>query len=357
MAPSDHRAIDCDVHPAVPSITSLLPYLDTYWRDQVTLRGIDNLDLASYPPKNPLSGRADWRPPNAKAGSSLELMQTQALDQFGAGIAICNVLYGGQAVFNADFAAAVCRAVNDWLVKEWLDREPRLRASIVVPFQDPKLAVEEIERRAGDRRFVQVLLLAMAEMPLGRRHYWPIYEAAARHGLTIGIHAGGMSRFAPTYLGWPSYFIEDYAAQSQAMQGQLLSLIYEGVLGKFPNLKFVLIESGVTWLPTFLWRITNTWRALRMEVPWVNRSPDELIRSQVRFTMQPFDAPGDLAEHIDGILDLLGSEDLLLYATDYPHWQFDGSDAMPPGMPADLIRRIKIDNPLATYARLQGAQQ
>lgn len=354
MAPSDHDAIDCDVHPAVPSITSLLPYLGDYWRDQVTLRGIDNLDLASYPPKNPLSGRSDWRPPNAKAGSSLELMQTQALDPFGTGMAICNVLYGGQAVFNSDFAAAVCRAVNDWLVKEWLDRDPRLRASIVVPLQDPKLAVEEIERRAGDRRFVQVLLLAMAEMPLGRRHYWPIYEAAARHGLAIGIHAGGMSRFAPTYLGWPSYFIEDYTAQSQAMQGQLLSLVYEGVLGKFPSLKFVLIESGVTWLPTFLWRITNTWRALRMEVPWVDRSPDELIRSQVRFTIQPFDAPRD-PDHIAGILDLLGSEDLLLFATDYPHWQFEGSDAIPPGFSADLIRRIKVDNPLATYTRLQGA--
>ncbi len=44
-APS-RGAIDCDVHPAVPGMAALLPYLDEYWREQVTVRGIDGLDLA-----------------------------------------------------------------------------------------------------------------------------------------------------------------------------------------------------------------------------------------------------------------------------------------------------------------------
>ena len=73
----------------------------------------------------------------------------------------------------------------------------RLRASIVVPAQAPLLAAEEIERCAGDRRFVQVLLPVACEMMLGRCYYWPIYEAAAQHGLPIGIHAGSMYRHAP----------------------------------------------------------------------------------------------------------------------------------------------------------------
>ena len=50
--------------------------------------------------------------------------------------------------------------MNDWVVREWLDRDPRLRASIVVPYNEPELAVEEIERRASDHRFVQILLLS-----------------------------------------------------------------------------------------------------------------------------------------------------------------------------------------------------
>ena len=75
-------------------------------------------------------------------------------------------------------AAALIAAVNDYIAKEWLDREPRLRASILLPLHNPELAVKEIERLAHDKRFVQVLMPVMGEMPLGRRIYWPIYEAA-----------------------------------------------------------------------------------------------------------------------------------------------------------------------------------
>ena len=91
-------------------------------------------------------------------------------------------------------AAAFARAVNDWIAKEWLDRDPRLRASIVMPTQNVEYAVDEIERCAKDRRFVQILVLAMQETPLGRRHWWPIYAAAERHGLPIGIHPGSTYR-------------------------------------------------------------------------------------------------------------------------------------------------------------------
>ena len=93
------------------------------------------------------------------------------------------MLHGAIALFNEDMAAALCRAINDWMAKELLDREPRLRASILVPVHNPELAVAEIERVAPDRRFVQVLLFAMGEMLLGRRIYWPIYAAAEKHGL------------------------------------------------------------------------------------------------------------------------------------------------------------------------------
>jgi predicted TIM-barrel fold metal-dependent hydrolase len=43
---------------------------------------------------------------------------------------------------------------------------------------------------------------------------------------------------------------------------------------------------------------------------------------------------------------------MLLFATDHPHWQFEGTAALPPGIPPALARRITVDNPLATYARL-----
>lgn len=69
-------AIDCDIHPGVPGITPLLPYMDEFWRDSFVRRGMDGFDLASYPPGAPLSCLADGRPPGGgKPGTDSALLQ------------------------------------------------------------------------------------------------------------------------------------------------------------------------------------------------------------------------------------------------------------------------------------------
>jgi uncharacterized protein len=343
--------IDCDVHPAVPGMQALLPYLDDYWRETVIQRGVHELNSISYPNNAPLTTRPDFTVKGGKGGTDLNQLRRQVLDHFGSKMAICNCLYGVQLLFSEDMAAAFARALNDFIAREWLDHEPRLRASIVVPMQNVEMAVDEIDRCADDTRFVQVLVLVMGEMPLGRRQYWPVYAAAERHGLPIGIHAGSSYRHPVTGVGWPSYYTEDYAAQSVAFQSQLTSLICEGVFTKFPALKVVLIESGFTWLPAHLWRLTKYWRGLRMEIPWVDRSPVEIVRNNVRLTLQPVDAP-PRAEMLAQLIDHMGGDELLLFSTDYPHWQFDGDEVLPEGLAPDLIRKITLDNPLKTYSRL-----
>jgi hypothetical protein len=121
--------IDCDIHPAVGGTrTTLLPYLDDHWKEQVVSRAIDGLDLTSYPPNMPLSGRPDWRPKGGKPGSDLKMVQQGAFDQLGASHAICNVLYGAQAAYDAYMASAFCKAINDWIAAEWLSADsPRRR--------------------------------------------------------------------------------------------------------------------------------------------------------------------------------------------------------------------------------------
>ena len=345
-------AIDCDIHPSVPSIEALLPYMEEHWRDQILTRGIAELSSIAYPNNAPITARDDWRPAVGKPAADLDTVRAEALDAFGTSIAIANCLHGVQLLFSEDMAAAFARAVNDWMAKEWLDREERLRASIIVPTQSVERAVDEIERRAPDRRFVQVLLLVSGDAPLGKRQYWPIYAAAERHGLPIGIHAGSAYHNPPTPIGWPSFYTEDYVAQATAFQSQLISLICEGVFTRFPELKVVLLESGISWLPAHLWRLTKYWRGLRMEVPWVDRAPIDIVRSNVRLSLQPFDAPPDR----DGMLrliDHLDSDELLLFSTDYPHWHFDGDAVLPPGLPDTLVRKMMLDNPRATYSRLR----
>ena len=186
--------IDCDIHPAVPNLKALHPYLTDHWRDIIVQRGMHELNSIAYPANSPLTARPDWRVAGIRPGSDLELLRQHALNPFQTSIAIANCLYGVQLLFSEDMGAGFARAVNDWMAAEWLDKEPRLRASIVVPAQNPEMAVDEINRVAPDKRFVQVLLLVMNDMPLGKRHYWPIYAAARKHGLTIGIHAGSAYR-------------------------------------------------------------------------------------------------------------------------------------------------------------------
>ncbi len=344
-------AIDCDIHPSVPSLAALLPYLNRHWRDMVETRALDELNSISYPANAPLTARADWRPATGRPAASLAQVQRECLDNFGSSIAICNCLYGVQLLFAEDMAQAMSSAVNDWMAAEWLDRDVRLRASIVVQTRNIEMAVDEVERCARDPRFVQVLLLVNDDHPLGRRLYWPIYAAAERHGLAVGIHAGGNYRNPSTAVGWPSFYSEDYAAQAQAFQSQLNSMVCEGVFSRHPKLKVVLLESGWTWLPAHLWRLDKYWHGLRMEIPWVDRPPSEIVRDQVRLSLQPTDTapdPGSLVR----IIDHMQSDEMLVFSTDYPHAQFEGGDVIPNGLPLDLERKIMIENPRATYARL-----
>jgi uncharacterized protein len=243
------------------------------------------------------------------------------------------------------------------MAKEWLDRDPRLRASIVVPMQNAEMAVDEINRCAPDRRFVQVMLLVGSETTLGRRQNWPIYAAAERHGLPIGIHAGSMYRNPMTPVGWPTSFTEEYVNQATAFQSQLTSLIAEGVFAKFPSLTVVLMESGVSWLPAYLWRLTKFWKGLRSEIPWVSDPPGSIVRDRVRLTLQPFDAPPDVSS-VMRLIDHIGSDEMLLFSTDYPHYQFDGDSLtsggpIPEGLDKGLAQKIMAENPLRTYARLK----
>jgi hypothetical protein len=342
-------AVDCDLHPDLPPVAALLPYLEGHWADAMVERGIESLETATYPPGAPLAARPDRR---ALLGGGVAALRDATLDAWGLSAGILNPLAGVHLVFNQDMAVALARAVNDWVAQEWLAAEPRLRASLVVPLQSVPDAVAEIERHADDPRFVQVLVPAMGEVPYGRRSLWPVWEACARHRLPLGIHAGSAYRHPPTSLGWPSYHAEDYAAQSLGFQGQVGSLITEGVFQAIPDLTVVLIESGVTWLPAYLWRLAKFWRGVRSEVPWLRESPAEIARRHIRLTIAPFDAPEE-AGTVARLIDQLGAEEMLLFASDWPHWQWEGTaPPLPAGIPPALAAKLMRDNPHATYPRL-----
>ncbi len=346
--------VDCDIHNSVPP-GGLEPYLPARWRRHLTEYGSRIAHgLASgyvYPKGAADAARHDaWPPEGGPPGSSLPFMRAQLLDPLGIGIGILNCLHRAGQELNLDLASAEAAAVNDWQVARWLDPEPRLRASIVVNWEDPEAAAAEIERASElHPGFVQVLLLARTREPLGRRRYWPIYQAAERFGLPVGIHFGGIGGHPVTGSGWPSFYLEDHTAMAQAFQSQLTSLVFEGVLARFPDLRFVLIEGGVAWLPSLLWRMDRLWRRLGSEVPHVVKPPSEYVRESFRLTTQPIEEPGR-ARDFATVVEQLGDRRMLMFATDYPHWDFDDpSVAQLRALPAATRELIMGGNARALY--------
>src|SRR6185436_548475 len=124
-------AIDADLHNAVPKIDALFPYLSAYWREYCTQSAFRGPVDTAYPKGHLTSARPGTSPEGGVAGSSLELMREQSLDPWNVEVGILNCTYAIESIHNPDTAANLSAAVNDWQVAEWLDREPRLRASIV----------------------------------------------------------------------------------------------------------------------------------------------------------------------------------------------------------------------------------
>ena len=342
--------IDADVHSYPTSIQALVPHLSQRWREYVTSTGFKSPSSigAAYPRLYEAAARRDAWPPSGNPGTDEPFARAQLLDTWGIDYAVLNPLYGVASIHNLDFANALARALNEWTAADWLDADPRWKGSIVIAPQDPPSAAEEIRRAGADPRFVQILLLVRSQAPYGRRQYEPIFAAAADVGLPIGIHFGG--QHGPiTPSGWPSYYIEDHTGMTMAFQGQVMSLVCEGVFEKYPSLRVALVEGGFAWLPPLMWRLDKNYRGLREEVPWLTKLPSAYIREHFRATTQPMEEPEDPRQLVQ-MIEMLGDEDFLMFATDYPHWDFDAPDRALPGVvPAELRAKIMASNALEFY--------
>jgi uncharacterized protein len=343
--------IDCDIHP-YPKPGALNAYLSERWRNHLATYGKFNCgpyaDRGTYPRFSPNTSRRDaWPPSGGPPGSDVGFIRDQLLDPYNIAYGVLEPLLGGNTSRNLDEAAALCGAMNDWQAHEFVDPEPRLRASILVPQDDPEAAVREIEKRAGDWRFAQIQLGSKTTEPLGRRRYWPIFAAAQANNLSIGLHIGGTQNSANSASGWPQFYIEDHHMLVHSMQNQAASMILEGVFDAFPNLKVVLIEGGFAWAPQLAWRLDAHWAKMRAEAP-LKRKPSEYMKTNLWFATQPVEEP-EQPDDLRQIFEWIGW-DRMVYSSDYPHWDFDDPHlAFRFQMTEDEKRMLFRDNALDVY--------
>jgi uncharacterized protein len=314
--------VDCDTHNTWNDLSELTPFLAQRWHRLMDEFGPRHYVGGGYPrfwgdavDTAPDSGR--------KSGADVAFMGTNHLDRHDIAYAVLipsNPVTGMQ---NLDFAGALARAINDWNAAEWLDKEPRLRSSIAVPTEDPDAAVAEIRRVGHDRRFVQVQFSGRPQEPMGRRRYWPIYQACVDLDLPVMSHAFGSSGNPITGTGWGSYYLEDHVGPAISVQANITSMIMEGVFERFPTLRFVSVENGFAWASALRWRMDNAWKLLRHEVPQLRRPPSEYFDAHVYLATQPVEEP-EKREFFQQMLDQYpGFADRLLFSSDYPHWDGD----------------------------------
>jgi predicted TIM-barrel fold metal-dependent hydrolase len=337
------RRIDADVH-CWPVLDALYPYMTAHWRDYVSEMtpwifpaGAPAGVAYTYPASSPLSAHA--------ADVTLDRLRTDVLER--SSLAILNAYFGVETLRHPFLASALADAVNAWLQEEWLACDGRLLASLCVTPQDTDEAVAQINRAGGDARFVQVLLPARAWEPYGARRYWPIWRAAAERGLALGIHFGGLTGDAPTPVGRFGSYFEEYAGSSQLFAAHVMSLVASGIFEELPDLRVCVLESGVTWLPTLLWKLDTDWRAIRREIPWLRQPPSDYVRKHIRMTVEPLDAPD--ARTVVDVVDQLGSDELLMYASDFPHDHRSQTTELLAGLTREQRVRIDATNAWETY--------
>jgi predicted TIM-barrel fold metal-dependent hydrolase len=326
-APAKLGIVDCDIHPSMKTKTDINKYLSARWARHWDTYG-GHLKQAytgsmAYPRMAPDTARGDAWPPNGgPPGSDLDFMRKQHLDANNIEVGVLHPLrIGGYDERNMEFSAALSTAINDWQLDAWVEPEPRLRASLYVPQDYPEAAVKEIERRAGDPRFVQVSCAPQSEAPLGNRRYWPMFAAICEANRPLALHIGGIPGHPPSGTGWPSYYFEHHFSNVPSSLSLITSLVFEGVFEQFPKLRVLLVETGFAWAPALCWRMDQHWERMRDEVPHVKRRPSEYVREHVWYSTQPMDEP-ERPEQLRDVIDWVGW-DRVCFATDYPHWDFD----------------------------------
>jgi predicted TIM-barrel fold metal-dependent hydrolase len=365
--PTRFRLVDCDVHPLFPDgLNSLAPFMTKSWARKLGLeekadwiKGMPNMGAFSIPTNGiytSLDGSLQMEaiPEDGRTPASApDLIIDGLLEPLGIDRAVLvqGNIFGLGGIPNAHIATTIAAASNDWVHDLWITADERFRYAIVAAPQDPVASAAEIRRCAARKGAVQVFMPSNRKL-MGDPFLYPIYEAAAECGLPVSVHPTAIESMfvnGPQSSGEPPwYYIEWRATLSLPHQANAASLIAHGVFERFPELKIIFSEVGLVWLLELMWHMDKDWKGLRDETPWIKRPPSEYMLEHFRFTTQPFVEPKK-REHLLQLLDMMQGDKILLFSSDYPHWDGDDPRWVLQPLPEPLRERIGVQNAVELY--------
>ncbi len=327
----DTLVVDCDIH-AHETPEELAPYTDPEWRpamENLSRVAHRYLDRPGFGPNTGPRLLGAALPNNSRQRTQIvwnaEQMRKE-LDELSidVGILIPDHFLSIASLPNASYAAALARAYHRWLKEKWLSQDNGLYGMIIAIPQDPEEAAREIERWAGDERFAGVYLPTCKVYPMwGHRKYDPIFEAAERHNLPVEIHSVGGSGSAfpfnleQFYTGISNHTV----AHIVAMISNIMNMMETGVPVRYPNLRVCIAESGLTWVPFLRMRLDKEFVENRYQWPHFNDRPSKWI-SKFYYATQPVEEPENRQDLVD-IIRIYDGEDITVFASDWPHHDFD----------------------------------
>jgi predicted TIM-barrel fold metal-dependent hydrolase len=214
----------------------------------------------------------------------------------------------------------LCWAYNRWLTEHALpEGEGRFYSMLCMPFSDPDEALRHVET-FGDRRHVTgFLITSVRALPVYHNAYMKVYRAMEERGLALCFHSAvnigepvfkSLNRFSSVHaLGFPFYNIL-----------HLTNWVTNGLGERFPKLPVLWIEGGLAWIPFLMQRLDHEFMLRTSEYPLLKKKPSDYMRDMY-YASQPMERvdPGAL----ECTFRMINAETQMLYASDYPHWDFD----------------------------------
>lgn len=211
-------------------------------------------------------------------------------------------------------------AFNRWLVEDVLPSDRRLLAMPLLPVHDPDQCLRNIEAFADRPGVVGFMITCLQTEPLHRNMYMKVFDALNERALPVAFHS------APNWREQPFTMLDSFLAVHALgfpfyAMVQLTNVVLSGMPERFPDIRWIFMEAGQAWVPFTIARLDNEYKQRSSEAPLLKRLPSEYIRDMY-FTTQPFESH-ERAGDTRAMFDMMDGGRSLLFASDYPHQDFD----------------------------------
>lgn len=217
--------------------------------------------------------------------------------------------------------AQFTKAYIQYILDEVVDPSDGIYTLAPIPYYDVDASLEVLDMIEGERGIVGACMVAAgATPPLGNRKYDPIYERGEEMGLPFVFHTGGSGIDEYVRAGYETFTETHVLGFLESNMSQLTSLVMQGVPVKFPDLDIIMMESGITYVPALMARLDEEYLKRVEEAPLLKKRPSEYLKG-IYYGTQPLEVSTDSA-FLEHCVEMVGV-DSLMYASDYPHWDYD----------------------------------